>query len=336
MNSARWKVPHPRGDGTATVTSAADQPGRAGLDGAHRKLWRVLRRTVVELFHYRTTGLAAEAAFFALLSLPPLVLGLIGLFGYVRSMVGASMVSQTRSWILANAHVVLTDSTVEQVVRPIVDSVLSGAGVDVISLSFIVSLWAGSRAVNVYVDTITISYGLAGVRSIIKTRVLAFLLYLAGLAGGLVLIPLLVAGPLVVRAVLPEAAGVVNILYWPTVCVLSILLLTTLYHVSIPVRTPWRRDLPGAALAMMIWILGSFLLRLFLDASLSGISIYGTLAAPIAVLAWLYVTALAVLIGAALNAEIDRVWPTPATADARARMPEPPARNQLEMRSGQQ
>jgi len=88
--------------------------------------------------------------------------------------------------------------------------------------------------------------------------------------------------------------------------------------VSVPVRTPWHRDLPGAVLALLIWIVGSFGLRIFLAGSLSGVSVYGPLSAAIAVLAWLYVAALAVLIGAALNAEIDRLWPTPDTARARA------------------
>jgi membrane protein len=83
----------------------------------------------------------------------------------------------------------------------------------------------------------------------------------------------------------------------------------------VPVRTSWRHDLPGATLAFAIWVLGSYLLRVVLESSTT--SIYGPLAAPIAVLIWLYVTALAVLIGAALNASVDRLWPEASTARAR-------------------
>ena len=60
---------------------------------------------------------------------------------------------------------------------------------------------------------------------------------------------------------------------------------------------------------MSIWILGSFVLRWILQSTVGGTSIYGPLAAPIAVLMWLYMTAIAVLIGAALNAVVDRLWP---------------------------
>ncbi|MGH3239791.1 MAG: YihY/virulence factor BrkB family protein, partial [Spirillospora sp.] len=149
-----------------------------------------------------------------------------------------------------------------------------------------------------------------------------FLLYLIGLLILVIVIPLLVAGPALVRKALPESAEAVQLLYWPVVIGLSIVFLATLYHVSVPVRTSWSRAVPGAALALLIWIVGSITLRIYLTGSLSGVSLYGSLAAAIAVLAWLYVAALAVLIGATLNAEIDRLWPSEITARARAELAE--------------
>ncbi|GAA3429768.1 hypothetical protein GCM10018953_69520 [Streptosporangium nondiastaticum] len=62
-------------------------------------------------------------------------------------------------------------------------------------------------------------------------------------------------------------------------------------------------------LALIIWIACAAVLREVLAAWFSPVSVYGSLAAPIAVLLWLYITALAVLIGATLNAEVDRLWP---------------------------
>ena len=82
-----------------------------------------------------------------------------------------------------------------------------------------------------------------------------------------------------------------------TVIVLSVAFLTSLYHLSVPVRTSWRHDIPGASLALLVWILGSFLLRWALQGVIGGPSIYGPLAAPIAVLLWLYLTAVAILVG---------------------------------------
>jgi membrane protein len=277
-----------------------------------------VRGTAVAAFRHRVTGLAAEAAFFALLSTPPLVIGLIGTMGHFRGLLGPGTVEEVRGWLIERAQEALTGPAVDSVVVPLIDDVIRGGSPDIVSVSFLISLWAGSRATNVYVDTITIAYGLSGIRGVIRTRVRAFLLYLVGLLILIVVLPLLVAGPALVGQALPESASAIPVLYWPIVLTLSILFLALLYHMSVPVRTSWWREVPGAALALLIWILGSVALRLYLAGSLAGVSVYGSLSASIAVLAWLYVAALAVLIGAALNAEIDRRWPSPGTARARA------------------
>jgi membrane protein len=308
-----------------TSVSGADPAARvaAGLVKARGVCWRLVKGTAIAGFRYRVTGLAAEAAFFALVSLPPLVIGLIGTMGHFRGVLSDETVLEIRSWLIRQAHTALTDPAVDRAVTPLIDEVIRGGRVDIVSVSFLISLWAGSRATNVYVDTITIAYGLSGVRGIIRTRVRAFLLYLIGLMVMIIVIPLLVAGPAVVRAALPESSGLVRLLYWPVVITLSVVFLALLYHMSVPVRTAWWREVPGAMVALLIWILGSLGLRLYLTGSLSGVSVYGSLSAPIAVLAWLYVAALAVLIGAALNAEIDRMWPSADTARVRAAHEQP-------------
>jgi membrane protein len=81
--------------------------------------------------------------------------------------------------------------------------------------------------------------------------------------------------------------------------------MTTLYHLSVPVKKTWRSGLPGAVFTLSMWILGSYFVRWALGYSAGGTSIYGPLAAPIAVLLWLYVLSISVLIGAAINAAID-------------------------------
>ncbi|GGV08007.1 membrane protein [Actinomadura cremea] len=289
-----------------------------GVRAAPRVTWLLVKGTTVTAFRHRVTGLAAEAAFFALLSLPPLVIGLIGTMGHFRGALGPGTVDEIRNWAIEQARTVLTGPSVDTVVVPLLDDVIGGGNANIVSIGYLISLWAGSRATNVYVDTITIAYGLSGVRGVIRTRLRAFFLYLIGLLVMLVVIPLLVLGPTLVRHVLPESAEFVRVLYWPVVVTLSIVFLALLYHMSVPVRTAWYREVPGAALALLIWIAGSFALRLYLAGSLRGVSVYGSLAAAIAVLAWLYVAAFAVLIGAALNAEIDRLWPSAGTARARA------------------
>ena len=280
--------------------------------------WRLVTATVGASFRYRVTGLAAEAAFFAILSIPPLVFGLAGSVTYVVRKVDPQQIEYLRDQVIEMASRVMTDDAVQEIVAPTLREVLQGPRFDVISIGFVLALWSGSRALNVFVDTITIMYGLGGQRGIVRTRVLSFSLYVVGLVVGVIVLPLVLAGPRLVDRALPERADLLNPFYWPTVIILSVAFLTTLYHLSVPVRTSWRYDIPGAVLALGMWVLGSYLLRLILQTATT--SIYGPLAAPIAVLLWLYLTALAVLIGAALNAAFDRVWPESSTAGARLEM----------------
>lgn len=287
-----------------------------------RTIWLLLKDTVDSCVEYRILGLAAEAAFFTLLSVPPLLLSLIGLLGYVDTWTGADTIQSLRENILEAASTVLSDRGVTEIAQPILDDVMEGGRPDVISIGFVLSLWSGSRAVTVFIDTITVMYGLDGVRGIVKTRLLAFLLFIVALLIGSVALPLMVAGPDAVIDLVSWSESLVRFLYWPVVIVLGIVFLTTLYHVSVPVRSPWVEDAPGALVALAMWVLGSLLLRVYLTNTIEGPSgrptIYGSLAAPIAVLLWIGVAAFAVLVGAAVNAAVDRIWPAATTAAARA------------------
>jgi len=300
---------------TESVPEAA--PRVRTLAGVRKAAWRVVTATVGAILRYRVTGLAAEAAFFAILSLPPLIFGLAGTIGYLAERYDVAEVSSLEARVLALASRALTDSTVESVIAPTLADLREGGRFDVVSIGFVIALWSGSRALNVIIDTITIMYGLGGRRGIVKTRALSFTLYVVGLILGIIVIPLMLAGPDLVDRVVPPRLDVVMTLYWPTVLVLSIAFITTLYHLSVPVRTSWRYDIPGAVFTLLAWILGSWVLRWTLVRSVGSSSIYGPLSAPIAVLIWLYILAIAVLIGAALNAAFDRVFPSNTTAVAR-------------------
>ena len=76
----------------------------------------------------------------------------------------------------------LTERAVDRIISPTIDEVLKGGRFDVISVGFVLALWSGSRALNVFVDTITIMHGLGGHRGIIKTRALSFVLYLLAMS----------------------------------------------------------------------------------------------------------------------------------------------------------
>lgn len=282
-------------------------------------LARLTVRTIRVCLRYRVTGLASEAGFFALLSLPPLVLGLFGGVGYIGQWMGQDTVIALRESVEEYAARFLTDQTIVDTLVPTIDDVLHTGRADLISVGFLLSLWSGSRALNVFVDTISIMYGQSGVRGIVPTRALSFSLYVVALVVGVVVIPLVLIGPTWLAEILPEGLSWVGYLYWPVVTLLTVASLTSLFHISTPVRTSWLRDVPGAVLTLVIWALASFVVRGTIAASLGGSSIYGPLSAPIVILIWLYALAIAILIGAAFNAAILDMWPHDAERTLRRR-----------------
>ncbi len=304
-------------EATSGAQPDAPETTKSRPESAKDAVWRLVGSTVSSCMRYRVTGLAAEAAFFAILSLPPLVFGLAGSIGYLAERFEVARVTSFRDQIESAAARALTDETVADIITPTLNDVLREGRFDVISLGFVLALWSGSRALNVFVDTITIMYGLGGRRGIVRTRALSFTLYVIALLLGVIAVPLVLAGPDLVGALLTTETEWLAHLYWPTVLVLTIAFVTTLYHLSVPVRTHWRYDIPGAVLTLSIWLAGSWVLRETLQGTVGGSSIYGPLAAPIAVLLWLYVLSIAVLIGAALNAAFDRVFPDDTTSGAR-------------------
>jgi membrane protein len=272
-------------------------------------LARLALETIRACLRYRVTGLASEAGFFMLLSLPPLVLGLFGGVGYVGSMLGPNSVERLVDAVSTYAAQFLSQSTIDQLLLPTIGDVLSRGRPDLVSVGFLLSLWSGSRAMNVFVDTISIMYGQSGVRGIIRMRALSLSIYSIGIVVAVVVVPLVVLGPQIIGGWLPPQFELLMLAYWPLVVVLGIATLTTTYHIATPRRASWWRTVPGALLAFAIWVLASFVVRSSLEASLGGASIYGPLSTPIVLLIWLYVLAIAILIGAGLNAATRVLWP---------------------------
>ncbi|GAA2039288.1 hypothetical protein GCM10009740_34980 [Terrabacter terrae] len=274
------------------------------------RLGRLARETTRVCLRYRVTGLAAEGAFFMLLSLPPLVLGLFGGLGFVGNWIGAATTQNIVSAIEAYASRFLSESSIKELLLPTISDVLGSGRVDIVSVGFVLSLWSGSRALNVFVDTVSIMYGQNGARGIVHMRAFSLLLYSIGIVSAVIVLPLMLLGPGLLSSWLPEvAATVTRALYWPALIAFGVVLLASMYHVSTPHRSPWRRNLPGAVLAMAIWMVASYVVRISLEASMGGSSIYGPLSTPIVLLVWLYALAIAILIGAGMNAAVRLLWP---------------------------
>jgi membrane protein len=262
----------------------------------------------------RLPGLAAELAFWVLLSLPALLLTAIAGLSVVAEE-GSGWQDQLINRIIDVSSVALSAQAIQSV-RSILEQLVSGTTLSLVSVAFVATVWTASRAVKVVLVTIAITYG-AQPPPGFGQRLLGFGLTVAALLIGIVVAPLLVAGPgfgerLVDLGIVGgEVLAVIwRVAYWPTAVVLVTAALASLYHVGAPWNTRWLRDLPGAVLATSLWIAGSGALRLYGAWILGSDSIYGPLAGPIVGLLWLWVSGFAVLLGAEFNAQVERRWPS--------------------------
>jgi len=271
----------------------------------------------------RLPGLAAEVAFWVLLSLPALLLSAIAVTGFVIGRQDDLWEQRFVERIVEVSRLAFTERTIDGVIRPLVDQLLAGSGIGLASFAFLTTVWVASRAVKVVLQTLSLVYDDIEPRKGWQDRLLGFAITLGALIVGIVLAPLLVAGPgfgaQLVEWIGDDPIGIEVLwraLYYPATVVGGTLAIAALYHLGLTGNTPWRRDLPGAVLAAAVWFTGSSGLRLYGAWIVGSDSAYGPLAGPIVALLWLYLTCLAVLLGAELNAQVERMWPATAGKDA--------------------
>ena len=281
---------------------------------ALRRPVEVAIRTIDGAIGDRLPGLAAETSFYVILSLPALIVAVIAAIpAFLPTIDGQDWQDELVARTLDVASVALTQSTIDSVVEPLLRSLLEGGGVGVVSTAFVAAIWVASRAVKVVLTTTALVYGGGSPRAGWLQRVIGFAVTLGALVVGTILAPLLLAGPAFAERAeewfgveLGPLVVVWRAAYWPTVVVLAMLAIAALYRIAVPRRDRWWRDLPGAAAATGVWLLGSGGLRVY-GAWLTGTdTVYGPLAGPVVALLWLWLTALAVLLGAELNASLTR------------------------------
>lgn len=280
---------------------------------AVRRPVEVLIRTTSNALQDRLPGLAAETSFYIVLSLPALVVAIVAAIPvFLPEIDGQNWQEELIARAVEVSSVALTSTTIDSVVEPLLRSLLTGGSVGVISTAFVAAIWVASRAVKVVLTATALVYGREERRAGWLQRMIGFVVTLGALLVGTILAPLLLAGPAFasqLEELLEVSLGLLvpiwQVAYWPTVILLGIGALATLYRIAVPRRARWWRDLPGAAIATGVWLLGSGALRIYGGFLTSTDSVYGPLAGPIVALLWLWLTALAVLLGAELNAQIE-------------------------------
>ncbi|GAB2672492.1 hypothetical protein GCM10027169_37980 [Gordonia jinhuaensis] len=278
----------------------------------------VIWRTIVESWNGSIFGRSAQAAFWQTLSLPPLLLGLLGTIGYIGGLFGPDTIDIVHSRIIGFANRTFSEDVVTQIISPTVDNVLGRGRAEIISVGFVLSLWAGSSAVSSFVDSIVAAHDQHTVRNPVWQRIFALGLYVFFLIGAVFVLPMVALGPTYIGRIVPDSwhplsTHIIEYGYFPAVGLLLVIALTTLYRVALPKPLPWHRLMIGAILAGVVFWCASTILRIYLAYVTSTGYTYGALAAPIAFLLFTFFLGFSVILGAELNAVIQQMWPAGPT-----------------------
>ncbi len=283
-------------------------------------IWRITRRTLSKSWDDSIFSESAQAGFWSALSLPPLLLGLLGTLAYVAPLFGPDMLPSILRQLISTAHSVFSRSVVNEIIEPTVRDIANHARGEVVSLGFIISLWAGSSAISSFVDSVVEAHDQTPLRHPVRQRLFALFLYVVGLVFVVATAPLVVLGPRKVGEHIPVSlANVLRYGYYPALILVLLVGVVILYRVSLPEPLPTHRLLFGAALATAVFVIATLGLRLYLQWITSTGYTYGALSTPIAFLLFSFFGGFAIMIGAELNAAIQEEFPAPRTHAHRLR-----------------
>lgn len=266
-----------------------------------------LRNAVREFQEDQCTDLAAALTYYAVLSLFPallVIISLLGVFGQGR---------RTTDAILDIVGDLLPSSAVDTL-RPTIQQLVEApsAGLALL-LGVLAGLWSASGYVGAFGRAMNRVYEQEEGRPVWKLRPLQILLTLAGLIiAAVIAFMLAVSGPIAHAVGNAIGAGdlaltIWSTARWPVILLLVIVSVAILYHATPNVKRPKFRWMSvGASLAIMTWIGTSVLFGVYVANFGSYNKTYGALAGVIVFLLWLWITNLALLFGAELDAELER------------------------------
>ncbi|ARQ00036.1 YihY/virulence factor BrkB family protein [Pseudorhodoplanes sinuspersici] len=280
--------------------------GRRALSLVHIPIegWRdIVWRTVAEIGNDRLLAVAAGVVFYGLLALFPAITALVSSYALFAD---AATIGKHLAFAAALMPASAFGIVEEQITR------IAQAGGGQLSSAFIVGLllaiWSANAGMKAMIDALNVIYDETEKRSFIKLNFLSLAMTLGVLAFLLIAIGAVVVLPLVFSWLGIESWGqwAVAWLRWPAIMIVIAFALSVLYRFGPSRRqAKWRWLSVGAVVATLLWVAGSALFSWYLSNFADYNATYGSLGAGIGLMMWLWLTSIAILIGAELNAEIE-------------------------------
>jgi membrane protein len=257
---------------------------------------------------HNATMLASALAYSSFFAIPSVLLVTVGIFTLVAGPGTITTLMSHVGTVMPRQATELLGSSLKNL------DAHPASGVLMTVFGFVLAIWSTTGAMNAYMLAINLAYGHKDRRSFIRKRIVALeMVFAIGFAFVLIAV-LLIFGPQIEKSIsshLPSGGGVLDVVWWiaqvPILLVGLVAAFSTLLYLGPDVKErEWRFLTPGSFVAALMWIAISGLFAVYTSMFGSYNKTWGTLSAVIVMLTWLWLSAMALLYGAEINAELER------------------------------
>ena len=253
--------------------------------------------------------LAGGVAFYGFLALFPALVALVSTYGLLADPRDVKMQVDAMSGLLP--------PQLKEVVRGEMENLASRSSRTLsveVAVSILAALWAANKGTRALIIALDVAFGQQQSRSMLRLYLTSLLFTVGGLAFGVLSVAALIAAPVLFSLVGMEHSGMRLLawLRWPALAAALLVGLALVYRYG-PARTPpkWQWVTPGSAIAAALWLIGSVLFSWFAS-NTAYQSFDGSIAAIAVLLTWFLLSAYIVILGAEVDAELERRRPEPA------------------------
>jgi membrane protein len=273
-----------------------------------RRAWAIVKRTLVSFYDDQMTQHAAALTYYALMSLFPAVLLALSLLGLL------GQYPETYNAIIGYLREVAPASVVDPLDRSLRGALQSkGTAATTLAISVVVALYGTTGLLEAARRALNVVFEAANGRSFLRRKTIDIASTFVLMTLVLVSLVLAFVGGRFAEDLLgfiglgSTAARIWDIARWPAAVATAMLVFAFIYYVTPDVRQrSFRWVTPGAVVGVLLWLGASFGLSTYVSKVADVGAIYGTFAGAIVLVAWLWLTNVALLLGAELNAEIER------------------------------
>jgi membrane protein len=304
----------PEGDAERKENSIPSQRGGVGepdspTDLGPRDWFQTLKRTVAEMKQDRVTLTAGGLAYYWFLSLFPALIAAVGMVALLKLDPGIvqDILNGIKQALPPGASGVLSDAVSSATQSS------TGAGRAAV-IGLVIALWSASSGMGALQDGLNVAYDVPEDRKFLPKRFIGIIMLLVMLILGVIPAALILFWkPLgnLVDGFVPLPGGLFDILWIAVIAVVALLglglMFSALYFLGPKRKSPrWQWVSPGGIIGVVIWLVATIAFQLYVTQFGKYAQTYGALAGVVILVLWLFITALALLIGGELNAELER------------------------------